>query len=84
MYSDLEQDNNFEMLFKVYKSARLIAPKHPNSNVDELYKMVCDQVNGWRDYRLKGRFDDVMRSLERDEMGSLYAECNRLEFEAPG
>jgi ABC-type oligopeptide transport system ATPase subunit len=81
LYSDLEQDNNFEMLFKVYKSARLIAPKHPNSNFDELYKMVCDQVNGWRDYRLKGRFDDVMRSLERDEMGSLYAECNRLEFE---
>jgi hypothetical protein len=80
-HSDLEQENNIEMLFKVYKSARLVAPKQPNSNFDELYKMVCDQVNWWRDYRLKGRFDDVMRSLERDEMGSLYAECNRLEFE---
>jgi hypothetical protein len=83
VYSDLQEDNNFEMLFKVYKTARVIAPKHPRPQFDELYNMAVEQFNGWRDYRLTPRMEAVMKSLERDEMGSVYAECKRLEFEDP-
>ncbi|GMH66552.1 hypothetical protein TrRE_jg1028, partial [Triparma retinervis] len=83
LYSDLGDDNNFEMLFKTIKSAREIASKHPTPKFDELYAMAQEQFEGWRDYRLSGRLEEVMKTVERDEMGEIYAECKRLEYESP-
>ena len=45
--------------------------------------MAIEQFSGWRDYRLSARLEEVMKTLERDEMGSVYAECKRLEYESP-
>ena len=47
----LEDDNNFEMLFKTVKSAREIAGKHPTQKFDELYAMAIEQFEGWREFR---------------------------------
>jgi hypothetical protein len=71
------------MLFKTIKSAREIASKHPTPKFDELYAMAQEQFEGWRDYRLSGRLEEVMKTVERDEMGEIYAECKRLEYESP-
>ena len=51
VYSDLADDNNFEMLFKTLKSAREIAAKHPTPKFDELYTMAVEQFEGWREFR---------------------------------
>jgi myosin heavy subunit len=83
VYSDLSDDNNFEMLFKTIKSAREIANKHPTAKFDELYNMSVEQFSGWRDYRLTAKLEEVMKELERDAMGEIYAECKRLEYESP-
>ena len=80
MYSDLADDNNFEMLFKTVKSAREIANKHPTPKFDELYAMAVEQFEGWREYRLSAKLEEVMKTLERDEMSEIYAECKRLEY----
>ncbi len=83
VYSDLGDDNNFEMLFKTIKSSRQIAHKHPTPKFDELYAMSVEQFEGWRDYRLSSKLEEVMKTLEREEMGEIYAECKRLEYESP-
>jgi uncharacterized protein YprB with RNaseH-like and TPR domain len=83
VYSDLADDNNFEMLFKTIKSARPIAGKKPTPKFDELYAMCEEQFNGWRDYRLTAKLEEVMKTLEREEMADIYAECKRLEYESP-
>ena len=83
VYSDLSDDNNFEMLFKTIKSAREIAKKRPTPKFDELYAMCEEQFSGWRDYRLTEKLAETMKTLERDEMGEIYAECKRLEYDSP-
>lgn len=83
LYSDLGDDNNFEMLFKAVKSGREIANKHPTPKFDELYAMAVEQFEGWREYRLAARLEEVMKTVERDEMGEIYAECKRLEYASP-
>mmetsp|Transcript_12096 Transcript_12096/g.21961 ORF Transcript_12096/g.21961 Transcript_12096/m.21961 type:complete len:1369 (-) Transcript_12096:1170-5276(-) len=83
VYSDLADDNNFEMLFKTIKSAREIAHKKPTPKFDELYAMAVEQFEGWREYRLSSKLEEVMKTVERDEMSEIYAECKRLEFVSP-
>jgi len=83
VYSDLAVDANFEMLFKFIKEARAIAHKRPTPKFDELYAMGVEQFEGWRSYRLNEKLEEVMKSIEKDEMEDIYAECKRLEYEDP-
>eukprot|EP00636_Phaeomonas_parva_P016700 CAMPEP_0118857662 /NCGR_PEP_ID=MMETSP1163-20130328/4664_1 /TAXON_ID=124430 /ORGANISM="Phaeomonas parva, Strain CCMP2877" /LENGTH=1313 /DNA_ID=CAMNT_0006790999 /DNA_START=152 /DNA_END=4093 /DNA_ORIENTATION=- len=82
-YSDLSEDNNFELLFKTLKDAQKVYDFHPNERFDYLYTTGREQFEGWREYRLKPRFEEAMDLLERDQMLELYAEAKRLEYDHP-
>eukprot|EP00968_Pinguiococcus_pyrenoidosus_P019505 scaffold2120_cov259-Pinguiococcus_pyrenoidosus.AAC.11 len=82
-YSDLADDNNFELLFKTLKDSEAVYALHPSERFDYLYETGMEQFVGWREYRFKPRFDEAMVLLERDQMMELYQDAKRLEYEHP-
>lgn len=82
-YSDLQDDNNFELLFGVVKESRVIAPQQPNPDFMALYATAVEQFEAWRTYRVQPRLEEALIMLERDELSAVYAEAKRLEYSDP-
>lgn len=80
-YSDLQQDSNFELLFRTLGDCEKLAELRPSEDFMALHKIATDQFVQWREYRMQSQLNTVMAELERDAMQAVYAECKRLKYE---
>ena len=80
---DLSDDDNFDMLFRAVRRADAISDVFVHEYYQQMYEVATKSFHDWRDYRLLPRLDDAMRTLERDDMSAIYAECKRLGLDDP-
>jgi myosin heavy subunit len=80
-YADLQQDGNFELLFRTLGECEKLAELRPSDDFMALHKIATDQFIQWREFRMQSQLNDVMAELEREAMQTVYAECKRLKYE---